>query len=46
MRGGAAEQRGDVAGQGNLRRRVARAEEHGPPFDTEETAVPFNSPAV
>ncbi|GGW18462.1 hypothetical protein GCM10018980_61960 [Streptomyces capoamus] len=25
---------------------VARAGEHGPPFDTEETAVVFNSPGV
>ncbi len=43
VRGGVAEQRGDVVRQGNLRPRVARAGEHGPPLDTEGAAVAFNS---
>ncbi|MEW5353737.1 hypothetical protein E0E62_14935 [Streptomyces sp. 16-176A] len=44
MRRRAAEERGDVAGQGNLRLWVARAGEHGPTTDTEGRAAVFNGP--
>ncbi|OSC70943.1 hypothetical protein B5181_08070 [Streptomyces sp. 4F] len=42
MRRGAAEQRGDVAGQVDLRRWAARAGERGPPLHTEERHRVFN----
>ncbi len=38
----AAEQRGDVLSQGNLRVWVARAGEHGPPLDTDACEALFN----